>query len=139
MNCGARKLMKIQKIKPVFSDNRGDISDIVSDPSIQHVSLFTINKGSVRGKHFHKKETQWLFILKGQVKVKTKNLLEKNSKVEEIDLEEKDLIFFPTYYYRELIGISDSECLFITSKSRKNNSHGEDTFAVSDIESFELN
>ena len=135
---GDKILMKIDKIKPVFSDDRGEIYDILSDPSIQHVSMFTINKDSVRGKHFHKEEKQWMFVLKGQIKVKTKNLLEKNSKVEEIELKEKDLIFFPAYSYREIIGISNSECLFITSKSRKDNSHVEDTYTVSDIESFEL-
>ena len=135
---GDKILMKIDKIKPVFSDDRGEIYDILSDPSIQHVSMFTINKDSVRGKHFHKEEKQWMFVLKGQIKVTTKNLLEKNSKVEEIELKEKDLIFFPPYSYRAITGISNSECLFITSKSRKDNSHVEDTYPVSDIESFEL-
>ena len=53
-------------------------------------------------------------------------------------LKEKDLIFFPTYSYREILGISNSECLFITSKSRKDNLNLKDTFRVDDIESFEL-
>jgi len=131
--------MEINKIKPVFTDTRGEIYDILSDPDIQHITIFTINKDSVRGKHFHKEEKQWLFVLKGQIKVKTKNLLEKNSKIEEFELKEKDLIFFPTYSYREILGISNSECLFITSKSRKDNSNLKDTFTVNDIESFELN
>ena len=131
--------MEIDKIKPVFSDDRGEIYDILSDPDIQHITIFTINKDSVRGKHFHKEEKQWLFVLKGQIKVKTKNLLEKDSKIEEFELKEKDLIFFPTYSYREIFGISNSECLFITTKSRKDNSNLKDTFAVNDIESFALN
>ena len=130
--------MEIDKIKPAFTDDRGEIYDILSDPSIQHITIFTINKDSVRGKHFHKEEKQWLFVLKGQIKVKTKNLLEKDSKIEEFELKEKDLIFFPTYSYREILGISNSECLFITSKSRKNNLNLNDTFTVNDIESFEL-
>jgi dTDP-4-dehydrorhamnose 3,5-epimerase-like enzyme len=131
--------MEIDKIKPAFIDDRGEIYDILSDPSIRHITIFTINKDSVRGKHFHKEEKQWLFVLKGKIKVKTKNLLEKNSKIEEFELKEKDLIFFPTYSYREILGISNSECLFITSKSRKDNSNLKDTFTVNDIESFELN
>jgi len=131
--------MEIDKIKPVFTDTRGEIYDILSDPDIQHITIFTINKDSVRGKHFHKEEKQWLFVLKGQIKVKTKNLLEKNSKIEEFELKEKDLIFFPTYSYREITGISNSECLFITSKSRKDKLNVKDTFIVNDIESFELN
>ena len=131
--------MEIDKIKPAFTDDRGEIYDILSDPSIQHITIFTINKDSVRGKHFHKEEKQWLFVLKGQIKVKTKNLLEKDSKIEEFELKEKDLIFFPTYSYREILGISNSECLFMTSKSRKDNLNVKDTFPVNDIESFELN
>ena len=130
--------MEINKIKPVFSDDRGEIYDILSNPNIQHITIFTINKNSVRGKHFHKKDKQWIFVLKGQIKVKTKNLLEKNSKVEETVLNEKDMIFLPQYFYREIIGITNSECLFITSKFRKNSLHQEDTFSVNDIESFEL-
>ena len=130
--------MNVDKIKPVFSDDRGEIYDVLSNPNIQHISIFTINKDSVRGKHYHKEEKQWLLVLKGEIKVKTKNLLEKNSKIEEVELKEKDLIFFPQYSYREIIGISNSECLFITTKSRKDNSHVEDTFTVNDIESFEL-
>jgi len=131
--------VEIDKIKPGFTDDRGKIYDILSDPSIQHIGIFTINKDSVRGKHFHKEEKQWLFVLKGKIKVKTKNLLEKNSKIEEFELKEKDLIFFPTYSYREITGISNSECLFITSKSRKDKLNVKDTFIVNDIESFELN
>ena len=131
--------MEINKIKPVFSDDRGEIYDVLSNPNIRHITIFTINKNSVRGKHFHKKDKQWIFVLKGQIKVKTKNLLEKNSKVEETVLNEKDMIFLPQYFYREVIGISNSECLFITSLSRKDGSHKKDTFTVDDIKSFELN
>jgi len=135
---GDKILMKIDKIKPVFSDDRGEIFDILADPSIQHIGMFTINKDSVRGEHFHKEEKQWIFVLKGQIKVKTKNLLEKNSKVEEIELKEMDLIFLPPYCYHAVIGISYSECLQFASKSREGNSYEEDNFKVSDIESFEL-
>ena len=131
--------MEINKIKSIFSDDRGEIYDILSNSNIQHITIFTINKNSVRGKHFHKKDKQWIFVLKGQIKVKTKNLLEKNSKVEETVLNEKDMIFLPQYFYREVIGISNSECLFITSLSRKDDSHKKDTFTVDDIKSFELN
>ena len=130
--------MKIDKIKPVFSDNRGDIYDILADTSIQHVGFFTIKKNCVRGKHFHKEQKQYTWVKKGHVKVKVKNLLEKNSKIEEIELKEMDMILFPPYYYHEVTGISDSECLVLTSKTRQGNSYEEDTFRVSDIESFEL-
>tara|TARA_B110001454_G_scaffold179443_1_gene172686 strand:- start:6872 stop:7267 length:396 start_codon:yes stop_codon:yes gene_type:complete len=130
--------MKIDKIKPVFTDDRGDIYDILTDPNIQHVGMFTINKDSVRGEHFHKEEKQWIFVLRGKIKIKIKNLLEKNSAIEEIELKEMDLILLPPYYYHAIIGISYSECLQFASKSREGNSYEEDNYKVSDIKSFEL-
>lgn len=131
--------MKIEKIKPVFTDNRGEIYDILIDQSIQHIGYFTIKKGSVRGKHFHKQQKQYTLVQKGHVTVIVKNLLEKNSKIEEIELKEMDMVLFPPYYYHEVIGISDSECLVLTSKTREGKSYEEDTYRVNDIESFELN
>ena len=131
-------MMKIDKIKPVFTDDRGDIYDILTDPNIQHVGMFTINKDSVRGEHFHKEEKQWIFVLRGKIKIKIKNLLEKNSAIEEIELKEMDLILLPPYYYHAIIGISYSECLQFASKSREGNSYEEDNYKVSDIKSFEL-
>lgn len=135
---GDKILMKIDRIKPVFSDNRGEIYDILTDQNIQHIGLFTIKKDSVRGKHFHKEQKQYTLVKKGHIKVKIKNLLEKNSKVEEKELKEMDMILFPTYCYHEVIAISDSECLVFTSKTREGNSYEEDTYRVNDIESFEL-
>ena len=131
-------MKKIDKIKPVFTDDRGDIYDILTDPNIQHVGMFTINKDSVRGEHFHKEEKQWIFVLRGKIKIKIKNLLEKNSAIEEIELKEMDLILLPPYYYHAIIGISYSECLQFASKSREGNSYEEDNYKVSDIKSFEL-
>ena len=130
--------MKIEKIKPVFSDDRGEIYDVLSDQKIQHIGFFTIKKNSVRGKHFHKEQKQYTWVKHGHIQVKIKNLLEKDSKIEEAELKEMDLILFPPYCYHEIIGISDSECLVFTSKTREGNSYEEDTYRVKDIESFEL-
>ena len=38
--------MEINKIKSIFSDDRGEIYDILSNPNIQHITIFTINKNS---------------------------------------------------------------------------------------------
>ena len=50
-----------------------------------------------------------------------------------------DMILFPSYCYHEVTGIDDSECLVLTSRTRKDNSYEEDTYRVSNIESFKLN
>lgn len=130
--------MKKVKISPVFSDERGDIFDIITDKNIHHVGLFTIKQGSIRGKHFHKEQKQYTFVYKGKVKVRTKNLLDTKSNVEEYELEKMQMMLFPAFCYHEIIGVEDSECLVFTSKGREDNSYEEDTFRVENIESFEL-
>ena len=48
-----------KKIKPVFSDHRGDIIDILTGIEIDAVTLITFSKGAVRANHYHKETTQW--------------------------------------------------------------------------------
>lgn len=130
--------MKIVKINPVFSDERGNIYDILTNENIQHIGLFTIKKNHVRGKHFHKEQKQYTVVKTGQIKVKIKNLLEDNAKIEEFELKEMEMVLFPAYCYHEIIGITDAECFVFTSKSRQDNSYEEDTFRVNNIEDFSL-
>lgn len=130
--------MKIIKINPVFSDDRGHIFDILTNENIQHVGLFTIKKNHIRGKHFHKEQKQYTFVKTGQIRVRTKNLLEDHAKIEEFEVKEMEMILFPTYCYHEITGINDAECLVFTSKSRNSDSYEEDTFRVNDIENFSL-
>ena len=130
--------MHIVNVKPVFSDDRGHIYDVLTDENIHHVGLFTINRNSVRGKHYHKEQKQYTLVYRGHVKVRTKNLLEPGSKIEEFDLKDMEMILFPAYCYHEIIGMNESECMVFTSKGRERDSYEEDTFRVENIESFEL-
>jgi len=74
--------MKIKKIKPAFRDKRGAIYDFLTDGNIHHVGMVTIKKNYIRGKHFHKKQDQYTLVYKGKVRIVTKNLNKKNSKIE---------------------------------------------------------
>lgn len=59
--------MKVEHIKVNFKDRRGSISDIfVNDPK-DHVTIIFSKKGSVRGNHYHKKTTQYTFVISGQL------------------------------------------------------------------------
>jgi len=55
------------KVMPAFTDKRGHIFDIVEEP-LSHVGLITFKKGAIRGNHYHKKSTQYTYILKGKIK-----------------------------------------------------------------------
>src|SRR3989338_5524635 len=68
-----------KKIVPVFRDARGIILDILEKP-VSHIGLLTFKKGALRGNHYHKKSTQYSYILKGTVKFVVSDIHGKNKK-----------------------------------------------------------
>jgi len=131
--------MKIKKIKPAFRDKRGAIYDFLTDENIHHVGMVTIKKNYVRGKHFHKKQDQYTLVYKGKVRIVTKNLNKKNSKIESFLLKKMEMVLFPAFWYHSVQALEDSECIVFTSKSRKGKGYEKDTFPINDIKSFKLN
>ena len=73
--------MKKIKIKINFKDTRGIIVDLLEKKKINAITYITQNKGKVRGNHFHKKTTQWNYLIKGRIKIVTKK---KNKSVKKV-------------------------------------------------------
>ncbi|MGI0009822.1 MAG: WxcM-like domain-containing protein [Nitrosopumilaceae archaeon] len=128
--------MEITKIKPAFIDERGSIWDLLTNDNIHHIGLLISKKGSIRGKHYHKKQKQYTLVLNGKVRIAVKDLLQTNSKLEIIDLQKMEMILLPPFHYHSIEALEDSECLIFTSKSRVGGGYENDTFRISDIESF---
>lgn len=72
--------MKKYKLITNFKDQRGIIKDVIQE-DINSVTYITIKKGKIRGNHYHKKTTQWNFIMSGSVELfYKKNILSKTIK-----------------------------------------------------------
>jgi len=81
--------MKFYKFKINHKDKRGIISDIIQK-NVNSITYITIKKGKIRGNHFHKRTTQWNYILSGKVNLYYKN--NKSSKtIKKILLKKKNL------------------------------------------------
>ncbi len=63
--------MKTYHVAPAFDDARGSIADILEDEIIEHVSILTTRRGSVRGNHLHRETHQWLYITSGALRFVT--------------------------------------------------------------------
>ena len=57
----------IIKLDIAYEDERGIILDIFESEPKEHGSLITFNKGSRRANHFHKESTQFLFLISGNL------------------------------------------------------------------------
>lgn len=60
--------MNIKRLKPAFSDSRGDITDIVSSIPFEHATIIYSSNGVIRGNHYHKETIQYLYMIKGRMK-----------------------------------------------------------------------
>lgn len=130
--------LEVERIKPVFEDERGSIWDYLTGETINHVGFLITKKGAIRGKHFHKEQVQYTLVTKGKMKIIVKDLKNFDSPIQEFKLESNDIIMFPSYHYHSIEAIEDSECLVFTSKSRKDGGYEDDTYRVEDINTFRL-
>lgn len=63
--------MNVRHVTPAFEDARGSIADILEDELIEHVSILTTRRGSVRGNHLHRETYQWVYVASGALRFVT--------------------------------------------------------------------
>jgi len=120
----------IKKLKPAFGDERGEIWDIAEGGGIQHVGLIKSKKGAVRANHYHKKATQYTFILKGKVEWYTKDLRDDSAETTKTILEPGDLAIDPPEVAHAMVAMEDTEFLDMTDVSRESGGYEEDTIRI---------
>ena len=122
--------LAIWKISPTFQDGRGTIADILEDRGIRHIGIIVSNSGSLRGNHYHKKATQWTYVMDGKIKVYTKDFKGKNSKIKSFVMGPCDMVEIPPYVIHAVEALNKSTLLVLTNQHRKNNSYEYDTFRI---------
>lgn len=116
----------IRKIKPVYTDSRGMITDILEGVAIKHVGLVTFEKGVVRGNHYHKKQTQYTYLLEGKIKLVTRKA--SGGKVSIKITEPGDFISIPPEFIHTYVAIQKSSIIVLTNFSRSIKKYEDDTF-----------
>ena len=53
--------------KVAFTDERGDITNILDGVDIRHIAFITSKPFTVRGNHFHEWQQQYIYILRGEM------------------------------------------------------------------------
>lgn len=121
----------IRKIKPAFRDKRGSIFDLFDGENIRHIGFITSRKGSVRGNHYHKRATQYTYILRGRVKWITQDMRRKNAKAVSRILSSGGLAIDAPYIAHAMVALTHTEFVFFTDKGRfGSGGYEKDTFRV---------
>ena len=119
--------MKKIKTKINHQDKRGVIKDLLEKKNINAITYITQKKGKIRGNHFHKKTTQWNYLIKGKIKIFAQK---KNKKVKKIILSKGDLVVTSSNESHAIIAIQHSEYLVFTQGPRGGKEYEKDTFRL---------
>lgn len=122
------------KLNPSFKDDRGEIVDIFVKSPKDHCSIITSKKGAVRGNHFHKKSTQYTFIVSGKFTLYRAKVDDDGNLKEEIRseiIETNELIEHPPYESHTLVAeTDDATILAFACGMRGGNFYEKDTFRL---------
>ena len=77
-------MANIKLLKQNFEDRRGKIIDVFVNSPKEHCLIVTFTKGAVRGNHFHKKSTQFSFVLSGELDYYFAKVDKKSGKLKKI-------------------------------------------------------
>lgn len=117
-----------QTVPPVFSDDRGDIFDLIED-KVGHVGMITFKKGAVRGNHYHKKSTQYSFVLDGEIKMTLTDVDGSNARETILKSGSLSKILPLTVHTYE--ALSDARMLDVTTLGRTDDGYEKDTIRIS--------
>ncbi len=120
---------RAEKLKPVFEDKRGKIFDVVEDP-ISHIGFITFKKGAVRGNHYHKKSTQFTYVIDGKIELFTQDIRKPKSPIIKTVMTAGHFAEIPPHVIHTYRAVTPSSMIDCTSATRKAQGYEKDTMRV---------
>jgi dTDP-4-dehydrorhamnose 3,5-epimerase-like enzyme len=120
--------MKVQSKKINFIDRRGTITDIFTNDKKDHCSIIFSKKGAVRGNHYHKKTTQYTFVVSGKLLVLSKSL--RGKKITKNILKPNHLVTHRPNEIHTLVALQDTTFLAFADGVRGGKNYEKDTYRI---------
>lgn len=122
--------MKKTKIKVTTHDDRGNISDIFYNHTIDHIAIINSKKGVFRGDHYHKFTTQHIFMTKGSLRYYYRKIDESNNKVKSVVVYEGEMVTTAPNEVHALEMPEDNQFIVFSEGKRGGKDYESDTFRV---------
>ena len=115
------------KLDISFSDDRGEIIDLLENETINAITLITFKKGAVRANHYHKETYQWNYVLSGKIKLVTQ--IPGQDVVETIMMPGEFTVTGPNDRHA-LQAMEESQVMIFTKGPRGGKEYESDTFRL---------
>jgi dTDP-4-dehydrorhamnose 3,5-epimerase-like enzyme len=124
--------IKVTHIKPENKDFRGSITRLINEPKIKirAVLLLTHKKDTIRGNHYHKKDSHWVYCVSGKFRYYEKDVTKKNARVFSVILKSGDLVYSKPGMAHAMEAIIDTVFLAITTEKRDQRSYETDLVRI---------
>jgi len=120
--------MEIQSTKANFTDERGEIRDILTHEDIDAVTYITFAKGAVRGNHYHEETIQWDYVLSGVIECYSRQGIE--GPIEMKVLTAGDLVKHPIGECHALRALEPASMLSLSKGPRKGFDYEKDVIRL---------
>lgn len=123
-------MLVISKIKPLFTDVRGEISQLIElDNRCKTALLITSKAGSIRANHYHTHDIHYTYLFSGKFTYSEKGL-EKDSQIETQVINPGDLVETPARKIHAMKFLEDSVMIVFTTEPRDQKKYEKDTVRV---------
>lgn len=119
--------MRVIRVKPAVADRRGTITDVLDGTRVECVTLVTSKKGAVRGNHYHKKTTQYTYVLDGRFRLFTQRV---GRPVQSRVVKAGDLVVTPPLERHAFVALEDSLLIACAHGPRAGRSYESDTYRL---------
>ena len=126
--------MNVDRPRPMFSDTRGTITDLVQDERIEAATIITTRAGAVRGNHWHAETVQWMYIVSGRMRYTSQR---PGSARDVREVVAGDLITNDPYERHAMRALEDTVFLVLTRGPRSGAGYEEDTHRLEPHEHLE--
>ena len=122
----------IKNTRPEFVDERGGITRLLDDgtTAIMSVLLITSKAGSIRGNHYHKKDSHYCYMVSGKMEYTEQAVSTESPEKESAIVEAGDLIYSAPMVIHAMRFLEDSVFLAVATESRHQEAYEEDTVRV---------
>lgn len=121
----------VRKIKPFHADDRGEMSFLLPEEiPFTSALLITSKKDAIRANHYHKKDTHYVYMLRGKMEYGYRRINNKNGKIRKIIVSEGDIVFTPPMVAHVMRFLEDSIFLALTTEKRQQTLYEKDTVRI---------
>ena len=126
---------RIKLLKKSFEDKRGKILDVFVNSPKDHCLIVTFKKGAVRGNHYHKKSTQFSFLLDGELILYYAKINKKNGNFKKVSkkiIKKNTYITHKPYEAHAFKSTKNSTLITFACGLRGGSNYEKDTYRLKD-------